>query len=98
MRLRQKKKDTSVGYKPLQSRQQTGAGSSPKTHPDSFQNMMTRRMNTIAATGAYCRIIAWTLMLRAALRYFSDSDRSDVDRCDIPVMKGSDGKVHMRPG
>jgi len=98
MRLRQKKKVTSVGYKPLQSRQQTEAGSSPKTHPDSFQNMMTSRMNTMAATGAYCRSIAWKLMFRAALRYFSDSDRSDVDRCDIPVMKGSDGEVHKRLG
>ena len=34
--------------------------------------------------GAYCRIIACMLIFRAALRYFSDSDRSDVDRCDIP--------------
>ena len=56
--------------------------------------MMTNRMNTIAATGAYCRIIAWTLILRAALRYFSDSDRSDVDKCDIPATKGSEDEIH----
>ena len=53
-------------------------------------------MNTTAATGAYCRIIAWKLMLRAALRYFSDSDRSDVDKCDIPATKGLDDEVHER--
>ena len=52
----------------------------------------------MAATGAYCRIIAWKLMLRAALRYFSDSDRSDVDKCDIPVTKGSDDKIYTRLG
>lgn len=37
-------------------------------------------MKTTAANGAYCRIIAWILMFRAALRYFSDSERRDVDR------------------
>ena len=41
-------------------------------------------MNAIAATGAYCLIMASTLILRAALRYFSDSDRKEVDKCDIP--------------
>jgi hypothetical protein len=50
----------------------------------------------MAATGAYFRIIAWILTLRAALRYFSDSDRSDVDRCDIPTTKGSDIKTNER--
>lgn len=42
-------------------------------------------MKTIAASGAYCRIMAWTLIFRAALRYFSDSERSDVDKWDIPT-------------
>ena len=28
--------------------------------------------------------MAWKLMLRAALRYFSDSERSELDKCDIP--------------
>ena len=27
-------------------------------------------------------------MFRAALRYFSDSERNDVDRCDIPAQGG----------
>lgn len=43
--------------------------------------------NTTAASGAYCRSIAWKLMLRAALRYFSESVRSDCDKCDIPVKR-----------
>ena len=30
--------------------------------------------------------MACKLMFRAALRYFSDSDRSDVERWDIPVV------------
>ena len=37
--------------------------------------------------GAYCRIIAWMLIFRAARRYFSDSERSDVDRCDMPGVR-----------
>jgi hypothetical protein len=41
-------------------------------------------MNSMAPKGAYCRIMALKLMLRAALRYFSDSERSEVDKCDIP--------------
>jgi hypothetical protein len=40
-----------------------------------------------APKGAYCRIIALKLMFRAALRYFSDSERSELDRCDIPRKK-----------
>jgi hypothetical protein len=54
----------------------------------SYENLHHRRMirmNAIAATGAYCRIIASTLIFRAALRYFSDSDRSEVDKWDIPA-------------
>lgn len=38
----------------------------------------------MAARGAYCRNMALKLMLRAALRYFSDSERSELDKCDIP--------------
>ncbi len=44
-------------------------------------------MKTMAASGAYCRIIAETLIFRAALRYFSDSERRDVDRWDIPIVE-----------
>lgn len=33
--------------------------------------------------GAYCRIMASQLIFRAALRYLSDSERSDVERWDI---------------
>lgn len=40
-----------------------------------------------APKGAYCRIMALKLMLRAALRYFSDSERREVDKCDIPKKK-----------
>jgi hypothetical protein len=53
-------------------------------------NLHHRRMiimNSIAPKGAYCRIMALQLMLRAALRYFSDSERSEVDKCDIPRKK-----------
>ncbi|SRR6266403_306022 len=41
-------------------------------------------IKSIAPKGAYCRIMALKLMLRAALRYFSDSERSEFDKCDIP--------------
>jgi hypothetical protein len=41
----------------------------------------------IAPKGAYCRSIALKLMFRAALRYFSDSERNELDKCDIPVDK-----------
>src|SRR5216684_4852233 len=41
-------------------------------------------IKSIAPKGAYCRNMALKLMLRAALRYFSDSERSEVDKCDIP--------------
>jgi hypothetical protein len=50
-------------------------------------NLHHRRMiiiKSMAPKGAYCRIMALKLMLRAALRYFSDSERSEVDKCDIP--------------
>lgn len=45
--------------------------------------MMIRKIKARAPNGAYCRIMAWMLILRAALRYFSDSVRNEVDRCDI---------------
>jgi hypothetical protein len=44
-------------------------------------------IKSIAPKGAYCRIMALKLMLRAALRYFSDSERSELDKCDIPREK-----------
>ena len=50
-------------------------------------NLHHRRMiiiKSIAPKGAYCRIMALKLMLRAALRYLSDSKRREVDKCDIP--------------
>jgi hypothetical protein len=53
-------------------------------------NLHHRRMiimRSIAPKGAYCRIMALKLMLRAALRYFSDSERSELDKCDIPRKK-----------
>ena len=75
----------------------TKGGSPLRTHPDNLQNMMMSRMNTIAATGAYFRSIACTLMFRAALRYFSDSDRRDVDKWDIPTTSRLD-KLGKRAG
>jgi hypothetical protein len=53
-------------------------------------------MDTMAATGAYFQIIAQVLVLRAALRHFSDPDHGDADKCDIPTTKGSDVKTHER--
>jgi hypothetical protein len=53
-------------------------------------NLHHRRMiiiKSMAPKGAYCRIMALKLMLRAALRYFSDSERSELDKCDIPRTK-----------
>ena len=44
-------------------------------------------IKTMAPTGAYCRSIAWKLTFRAALRYFSDSERRDDDRWDIPGVR-----------
>jgi hypothetical protein len=46
--------------------------------------MRMMKIKIMAARGAYCRIMALKLMLRAALRYFSDSERRELDRCDIP--------------
>lgn len=45
--------------------------------------MITR--NATAPKGAYCRMSAWRFTFLAALRYFSDSERKEVDRCDIPA-------------
>lgn len=52
---------------------------------ENLHHRKTIIMNTMAASGAYCRIIAETLIFRAALRYFSDSERREVDKWDIPV-------------
>ena len=41
----------------------------------------------IAPNGAYWRSIALKLIFRAALRYFSDSERNELDKWDIPVDK-----------
>ena len=38
-----------------------------------------------APKGPYWRNIAWKFIFLAAFRYFSDSERSDVDKCDIPA-------------
>jgi hypothetical protein len=40
--------------------------------------------NPMPTSGAYFRMRAWRLMFLAALRYFADSERSEVDRWDIP--------------
>lgn len=50
------------------------------------------RMKATAPSGAYCRNMAWKLMLRAALRYFSDSERKEVDKWDMPEVQESSGK------
>lgn len=50
---------------------------------------MTNRPTT--PKGAYWRSIAWKFIFLAALRYFSDSERNDVDKCDIPA-KGELGR------
>jgi len=42
--------------------------------------------------GAHFLIIAWRLIFLAALRYLSDSSRSEVDIVDIPV--GGGGVSH----
>jgi hypothetical protein len=44
-----------------------------------------RKSTPIAPSGAYLRSMAWKLMFRAAFRYFSDSERSEVERWDIPA-------------
>jgi hypothetical protein len=38
----------------------------------------------IPTKGAYFLMRACRLIFRAALRYFADSERSEVDKCDIP--------------
>lgn len=40
--------------------------------------------NPIPPTGAHLRINSSRLMLRAAFRYLADSERSEVERVDIP--------------
>lgn len=51
---------------------------------ENFHQSNTIRMKPTAPSGAYWRIIALMLIFLAAFRYFSDSDRRDVERCDIP--------------
>jgi len=40
-------------------------------------------------SGAYCRSMALKLRFFADLRYLSDSERSDVERCDMPGTKST---------
>jgi len=40
----------------------------------------------IPTIGAYFRMSAWRLIFLAAFLYFADSERSDVERWDIPIM------------
>jgi hypothetical protein len=57
------------------------------TERDCHVNLHQMRMiimKSIAPKGAYCRSMALKLMFRAALRYFSDSERRELDKCDIP--------------
>lgn len=60
-----------------------GAWSTKNPHVNLHQSRMIR-MKMTAPNGAYCRSIAWMLIFRAALRYFSDSLRREDERCDIP--------------
>ena len=49
--------------------------------------------------GAYCRIIACMSIFRATLPYFSESDRNDADRCDVPGVYMSAGpRKRVRKG
>ena len=49
-----------------------------------IRRMKMMRMRATAPMGAYCRIIALMLIFLAARRHFSDSDRSEVDKWDMP--------------
>jgi hypothetical protein len=53
-------------------------------HENRHHNMMIR-ISATAPNGAYCRMSAWMFIFLAALRYLSDSERKEVDKCDIPV-------------
>src|ERR1700691_5873270 len=57
----------------------------PATPHENLQYSSMIRMNATAANGAYWRIIALMLIFLAAFRYFSDSERKEVDRWDIPA-------------
>lgn len=50
-----------------------------------LQYMKIIRISATAPSGAYWRNMACKLIFLAAFRYFSDSERKDVDRCDIPI-------------
>jgi len=72
---------------PLCSRNTRGEICTKRSERKCHVNLHHSRMiiiKSIAPKGAYCRIMALKLMLRAALRYFSDTERSEVDKCDIP--------------
>lgn len=47
--------------------------------------MNKMKKKPIPPIGAHLRISASRLMFRAALRYLADSDRRDVESCDIPA-------------
>ena len=46
--------------------------------------MNRMKKNPSPAIGAHFRISAWRLMFLAAFRYFTDSARKEVERCDMP--------------
>lgn len=72
------------GALPVPPPQTTTTSRMAATRP--YQNLHHKKKITIRATpprGAYCRSIAWKLMFFAARRYFSDSVRREVERCDI---------------
>jgi hypothetical protein len=77
---------------PLSARDTHGENIYKESGMERHVNLHQMRMiiiKTIAPKGAYCRSMALKLMLRAALRYFSDSERSELDKCDIPRKAGS---------
>lgn len=57
-------------------------------HPN-LQYSKIMIIKATAPNGAYCRIMACRLIFLAALRYFSESVRSEAERCDIPVNQQS---------
>jgi hypothetical protein len=70
-------------------RNQTVYTSLPSQPHENLQYSSMIRMNAMAANGAYWRIMALMLIFLAAFRYFSDSERREVDRWDIPIPQAS---------
>lgn len=68
---------------------------SPNAVHENRHHSMMIRISATAPNGAYCRMSAWMFMFLAALRYFSDSERREVDRCDIPVRCRSMKEEHI---